>query len=37
MINIKVVEVLKKQGFDMADIKTVLNEVEERGESFLDG
>lgn len=37
MINIKVVEVLKKQGYDMANIKAVLNEAEERGESFLDG
>lgn len=34
MINIKVVEVLKKHGFDMADIKNALNEAEEHGESF---
>lgn len=37
MINIKVIEVLKKQGYDMTNIKTVLNEAEESGESFLNG
>ncbi len=37
MINIKTVEVLKKQGYDMADIKVALNEAETIGESYLDG
>lgn len=36
MINIKVVEVLKKEGYDIANIKSVLNEAEEYGESFLN-
>ncbi len=37
MINIKTVEVLKKHGYDMADIKTALNTAESTGESYLDG
>lgn len=37
MINIKTVEVLKKQGYDMADIKAVLNKAGANGEAYLDG
>lgn len=37
MINIKVVEVLKRKGYDMADINLALKQAETNGESYLDG
>ena len=37
MINIKTVEVLKKQGYDMAAIRTALDKAESEKEAYLDG
>lgn len=37
MINIKTIEVLKKHGYAMADIKAALDQAEKLGEYFLDG